>query len=110
MYVDDWITGQDTREAALFHVSRHAKNIMQRSREWRCENGSAMYRFNGSGGRLKVSTFVSWMHPSGKMSPHIQELWIKITWDEILPTKVEREKWLIWCKELPLLDNLRIQV
>ncbi|GFX47219.1 integrase catalytic domain-containing protein [Trichonephila clavipes] len=37
-----------------------------------------------------------------------QELWIKkITWDEILPPKL-KEKWLIWCKELPLLDNLRI--
>ncbi|GFV91865.1 integrase catalytic domain-containing protein [Trichonephila clavipes] len=39
---------------------------------------------------------------------HIQELWIKkITWDEILPPKL-KEKWLIGCKELPLLDNLRI--
>ncbi|GFY23028.1 integrase catalytic domain-containing protein [Trichonephila clavipes] len=28
MYVDDWITGQDTREEALF-MSRHAKNIMK---------------------------------------------------------------------------------
>ncbi|GFX39930.1 integrase catalytic domain-containing protein [Trichonephila clavipes] len=38
----------------------------------------------------------------------IQELWIKkITWDEILPPKL-KEKGLIWCKELPLLDHLRI--
>ncbi|GFT92291.1 uncharacterized protein TNCV_319511 [Trichonephila clavipes] len=28
MYVDDWITGQNTREEALF-MSRHAKNIMK---------------------------------------------------------------------------------
>ncbi|GFW86621.1 DUF1758 domain-containing protein [Trichonephila clavipes] len=32
MYVDDWITGQDTREEALF-MSRHAKNIMKESRD-----------------------------------------------------------------------------
>ncbi|GFX58447.1 retrovirus-related Pol polyprotein from transposon opus [Trichonephila clavipes] len=31
----------------------------------------------------------------------------KITWDEILPPKL-KEKWFIWCKELPLLDHLRI--
>ncbi|GFY32203.1 integrase catalytic domain-containing protein [Trichonephila clavipes] len=37
MYVDDWITGQDTREEALF-ISRHAKNIMKEAgmemRKW----------------------------------------------------------------------------
>ncbi|GFT13357.1 integrase catalytic domain-containing protein [Trichonephila clavipes] len=37
MYVDDWITGQDTREEALF-MSRHAKNIMKKAgmemRKW----------------------------------------------------------------------------
>ncbi|GFX00314.1 integrase catalytic domain-containing protein [Trichonephila clavipes] len=37
MYVDDWITGQDTREEALF-MSRHAKNIMKEAgmemRKW----------------------------------------------------------------------------
>ncbi|GFX02894.1 uncharacterized protein TNCV_4438761 [Trichonephila clavipes] len=37
MYVDDWITGQDTREEALF-MSRHAKNIMEEAgmkmRKW----------------------------------------------------------------------------
>ncbi|GFS91584.1 integrase catalytic domain-containing protein [Trichonephila clavipes] len=36
MYVDDWITGQDTREALL--MSRHAKNIMKEAgmemRKW----------------------------------------------------------------------------
>ncbi|GFU89145.1 integrase catalytic domain-containing protein [Trichonephila clavipes] len=44
MYVDDWITGQDTREEALF-MSRHAKNIMKKKQGWRCENGSAMIPF-----------------------------------------------------------------
>ncbi|GFT79839.1 integrase catalytic domain-containing protein [Trichonephila clavipes] len=38
---------------------------------------------------------------------HTRTLDKKITWDEILPPKL-KEKWLIWCKELPLLDNLRI--
>ncbi|GFW79082.1 integrase catalytic domain-containing protein [Trichonephila clavipes] len=37
MYVDDWITGQDTREEALF-MPRHAKNIMKEAgmemRKW----------------------------------------------------------------------------
>ncbi|GFU09772.1 DUF5641 domain-containing protein [Trichonephila clavipes] len=37
MYVDDWNTGQDTREEALF-MSRHAKNIMKEAgmemRKW----------------------------------------------------------------------------
>ncbi|GFW69334.1 integrase catalytic domain-containing protein [Trichonephila clavipes] len=37
MYVDDWITGQDTREEALL-MSRHAKNIMKEAgmemRKW----------------------------------------------------------------------------
>ncbi|GFU63061.1 hypothetical protein TNCV_4123031 [Trichonephila clavipes] len=37
MYVDDWITGQDTREEAPF-MSRHAKNIMKEAgmemRKW----------------------------------------------------------------------------
>ncbi|XP_055928663.1 uncharacterized protein LOC129959796 [Argiope bruennichi] len=38
----------------------------------------------------------------------IQELWeTKITWDEILPPKIV-EIWLEWCKELPLLDELKI--
>ncbi|GFT72127.1 integrase catalytic domain-containing protein [Trichonephila clavipes] len=34
-------------------------------------------------------------------------LYKKITWDEILPPKL-KGKWLIWCKELHLLDHLRI--
>ncbi|GFW49736.1 integrase catalytic domain-containing protein [Trichonephila clavipes] len=38
---------------------------------------------------------------------HTRTLDKKITLDEILPPKL-KEKWLIWCKELPLLDNLRI--
>ncbi|GFY27727.1 integrase catalytic domain-containing protein [Trichonephila clavipes] len=37
MYVDDWITGQDTREETLF-MSRHAKNFMKEAgmemRKW----------------------------------------------------------------------------
>ncbi|GFT18560.1 integrase catalytic domain-containing protein [Trichonephila clavipes] len=53
--------------------------------------------------------------PLGLLSPFtirikclIQELWIKkITWVKFYPPKL-KEKWLIWCKELSLLDNLRI--
>ncbi|XP_055928194.1 uncharacterized protein LOC129959400 [Argiope bruennichi] len=38
----------------------------------------------------------------------IQELCEKkITWDEILPPKIV-ERWLEWCKELPLLDELKV--
>ncbi|GFW70838.1 integrase catalytic domain-containing protein [Trichonephila clavipes] len=66
--------------------------------------------------RFMLQTIGKIFDPLGLLSPFtirikclIQELWIKkkVTWDEILPPKV-KEKWLIWCKELPLLDNLRI--
>ncbi|GFT05105.1 DUF5641 domain-containing protein [Trichonephila clavipes] len=98
MYVDDWITGQDTREEALF-MSRHAKNIMKEAgmemRKWISNDTVLMAQWAAEG----FDT-----HP---MDASIRTLEKKITWDEILPPKL-KEKWLIWCKELPLLDNLRI--
>ncbi|GFS72576.1 integrase catalytic domain-containing protein [Trichonephila clavipes] len=166
MYVDDWITGQDTREEALF-MSRHAKNIMKEAgmemrkwisndtvlkAQWAAEGfdthpmdasirlgtnktkvlGMAwqtlddcltldtkglleFVSINENTKRFMLQTIGKIFDPLGLLSPFtirinclIQELWIKkITWDEILPPKL-KEKWLIWCKELPLLDNLRI--
>ncbi|GFT54367.1 integrase catalytic domain-containing protein [Trichonephila clavipes] len=98
MYVDDWITGQDTREEALF-MSRHAKNIMKEAgmemRKWISNDTVLMAQWEAEG----FDT-----HP---MDASIRTLDKKVTWDEILPPKL-KEKWLIWCKELPLLDNLRI--
>ncbi|GFT57730.1 integrase catalytic domain-containing protein [Trichonephila clavipes] len=99
MYVDDWITGQDTREEALF-MSRHAKNIMKEAgmemRKWISNDTVFMAQWAAEG----FDTHPIWMHPSGTLDK-------KITWDEILPPKL-KEKWLIWYKELPLLDYLRI--
>ncbi|GFT20311.1 integrase catalytic domain-containing protein [Trichonephila clavipes] len=166
MYVDDWITGQDTREEALF-MSRHAKNIMKEAgmemRKWISNDTVLMAQWAAEGfdthpmdasirlgtnktkvlgmarqtlddcltldtkgllefvsinentKRFMLQTIGKIFDPLGLLSPFtirikclIQELWIKkVTWDEILPLKV-KEKWLIWCKELPLLDNLRI--
>ncbi|GFU77254.1 uncharacterized protein TNCV_4126311 [Trichonephila clavipes] len=146
MYVDDWITGQDTREEALF-MSRHAKNIMKEAgmemRKWISNDTVLMAQWAAEGfdthpmdtsirlGTNKTKVLgMAWQtlddcltldtkgkifDPLGLLSPFtirikclIQELWIKkITWDEILPPKL-KEKWFIWCKELPLLDNLRI--
>ncbi|GFU43245.1 uncharacterized protein TNCV_1566941 [Trichonephila clavipes] len=166
MYVDDWITGQDTREEALF-MSRHAKNIMKEvgmeMRKWISNDTVLMAQWAAEGfdthpmnasirlginktkvlgmawqtlddclmldtkgllefvsinentKRFMLQTIGKIFDPLGLLSPFtirikclIQELWIKkITWDEILPQKL-KEKWLIWCKELPLLDNLRI--
>ncbi|GFV21438.1 integrase catalytic domain-containing protein [Trichonephila clavipes] len=166
MYVDDWITGQDTREEALF-MSRHAKNIMKEAgmemRKWISNDTVLMAQWAAEGFdthpmdasirlgtnktkvlgmawqtlddcltldtkgllefvsinenniRFMLQTIGKIFDPLGLLSPFtirikclIQELWIKkITWDEILPPKL-KEKWLIWCKELPLLDNLRI--
>ncbi|GFX64585.1 integrase catalytic domain-containing protein [Trichonephila clavipes] len=166
MYMDDWITGQDTREKALF-MSRHAKNIMKETgmemRKWISNDTVLMAQWAADGfdthpmdapirlgtnktkllgmawqtlddcltlgtkgllefvsinkntKRFMLQTIGKIFDPLGLLSPFtirikclIQELWIKkITWDEILPPKLN-EKWLIWCKELPLLDNLRI--
>ncbi|GFS85268.1 integrase catalytic domain-containing protein [Trichonephila clavipes] len=166
MYVDDWITGRDTREEALF-MSRHAKNIMKEAgmemRKWISNDTVLMAQWAAEGfdthpmdasirlgtnktkvlgmawqtlddcltldtkgllefvsinentKRFMLQTIGKIFDPLGLLSPFtirikclIQELWIKkITWDEILPPKL-KEKWLIWCKELPLLDNLRI--
>ncbi|GFY29352.1 integrase catalytic domain-containing protein [Trichonephila clavipes] len=165
MYVDDWITGQDTREEALF-MSRHAKNIMKAGmemRKWISNDTTLMAQWAAEGfdthpmdasirlgtnktkvlgmawqtlddclmldtkgllefvsinentKRFMLQTIGKIFDPLGLLSPFtirikclIQELWIKkITWDEILPPKLQ-EKWLLWCKELPLLDHLRI--
>ncbi|GFT02924.1 integrase catalytic domain-containing protein [Trichonephila clavipes] len=166
MNVDDWITGQDTREEALF-MSRHAKNIMKEAgmemRKWISNDTVLMAQWaaegfdthpmdasirlgtnktkvlgmawqtlddcltldtkgllefvsiNENNKRFMLQTIGKIFDPLGLLSPFtirikclIQELWIKkITWDDILPPKL-KEKWLIRCKELPLLDNLRI--
>ncbi|GFV27960.1 uncharacterized protein TNCV_132771 [Trichonephila clavipes] len=124
MYVDDWITGQDTREEALF-MSRHAKNIMKEAgmemRKWISNDTVLMAQWAAEGfdthpmdasirlGTNKTKVLgMAWQTLDDCLTLDTKELWIKkITWDEILPPKV-KEKWLIWCKELPLLDNLRI--
>ncbi|GFV20157.1 uncharacterized protein TNCV_4194551 [Trichonephila clavipes] len=86
---------EDTREEALF-ISRHAKNIMKEAgmemRKWISNDTVLMAQWAAEG--------FLWMHPSGTLDK-------KITWNEILSPKL-KEKWLIWCKELPLLDHLRI--
>ncbi|GFT95511.1 uncharacterized protein TNCV_1558711 [Trichonephila clavipes] len=52
MYVDDWITGQDTREEALF-MSRHAKNIMKEAgmeiRKWISNDTALMAQWVAEG-------------------------------------------------------------
>ncbi|GFV16805.1 integrase catalytic domain-containing protein [Trichonephila clavipes] len=167
MYVGDWITGQDTREEALF-MSRHAKNIMKEAgmemRKWISNDTVLMAQWVADGfdthpmdASIRLGTnktkvlgmalqtlddcltlkteglleFVSInentkrfmlqiigkiFDPLGLLSPftirikcltHTGTLDKKITWDENLPQKL-KEKWLIWCKELPLLDHLRI--
>ncbi|GFV86431.1 uncharacterized protein TNCV_3371611 [Trichonephila clavipes] len=64
MYVDDWITGQDTREEALF-MSRHAKNIMKEAgmemRKWISNDTALMAQWAAEG----FDTHPIWMHPSG---------------------------------------------
>ncbi|GFS90485.1 integrase catalytic domain-containing protein [Trichonephila clavipes] len=124
MYVDDWITGQDTREEALF-MSRHAKNIMKEAgmemRKWISNDTVLMAQWAAEGfdthpmdasirlGTNKTKVLgMAWQTLDDCLTLDTKELWIKkVTWDEILPPKV-KERWLIWCKELPLLDNLRI--
>ncbi|GFT63869.1 integrase catalytic domain-containing protein [Trichonephila clavipes] len=124
MYVDDWITGQDTREEALF-MSRHAKNIMKEAgmemRKWISNDSVLMAQWAAEGfdthpmdasirlGTNKTKVLgMAWQTLDDCLTLDTKELWIKkITWDEILPPKL-KEEWLIWCKELPLLDNLRI--
>ncbi|KAF8777064.1 hypothetical protein HNY73_013989 [Argiope bruennichi] len=166
MYVDDWITGQDTREEALL-ISRHAKNIMKEAgmemRKWISNDSTLMNQWVAEGfdtypidtsvclGSNKTKVLgMAWQtqddcftldttsllefitaskitkrsllqaigkifDPLGLLTPFtirvkclIQELWEKkITWDEILPPKIV-ERWLEWCRELPLLDELKI--
>ncbi|GFX79308.1 integrase catalytic domain-containing protein [Trichonephila clavipes] len=52
MYADDWITGQDTREEALF-MSRHAKNIMKEAgmemRKWISNDTALMAQWAAEG-------------------------------------------------------------
>ncbi|GFT18561.1 integrase catalytic domain-containing protein [Trichonephila clavipes] len=52
MYVDDWITGQDTPEEALF-MSRHAKNIMKEAgmemRKWISNDTALMVQWVAKG-------------------------------------------------------------
>ncbi|GFS71370.1 transposable element Tc1 transposase [Trichonephila clavipes] len=52
MHVDDWITGQDTREEALF-MSRHAKNIMKEAgmelRKWISNDTALMAQWAAEG-------------------------------------------------------------
>ncbi|GFW03663.1 integrase catalytic domain-containing protein [Trichonephila clavipes] len=52
MYVYDWITGQDTREEALF-MSRHAKNIMKEAgmemRKWISNDTALMAQWTAEG-------------------------------------------------------------
>ncbi|GFU17255.1 integrase catalytic domain-containing protein [Trichonephila clavipes] len=52
MYVDDWITGQDTREEALF-MSRHAKNILKEAgmerRKWISNDTALMAQWAAEG-------------------------------------------------------------
>ncbi|GFX47624.1 integrase catalytic domain-containing protein [Trichonephila clavipes] len=79
---------QDTREESLF-MSRQAKNIMKEAgmemRKWISNDTALMAQWVAEGTLDK-----------------------KITWEEILPPKL-KETWLIWFKELSLLDHLRIQ-
>ncbi|GFX66501.1 uncharacterized protein TNCV_1291821 [Trichonephila clavipes] len=87
MYVDDWITGQDTREEALI-MSRHAKNIMKEAgmemRKWISNDTVLMAHWAAEG-----------------FDTHSMDASISLGTNK-------SEKWLIWCKELPLLDHLRI--
>ncbi|GFU52824.1 integrase catalytic domain-containing protein [Trichonephila clavipes] len=124
MYVDDWITGQDTREEALF-MSRHAKNILKEAgmemRKWISNDTVLMAQWAAEGfdthpmdasirlGTNKTKVLgMAWQTLDDCLTLDTKgTLDKKITWDEILPPKL-KEKWLIWCKELPLLDNLRI--
>ncbi|GFW76734.1 integrase catalytic domain-containing protein [Trichonephila clavipes] len=124
MYVDDWITGQDTREEALF-MSRHAKNIMKEAgmemRKWISNDTVLMAQWAAEGfdthpmdasirlGTNKTKVLgMAWQTLDDCLTLDTKGILDKkITWDEILPPKL-KEKWLIWCKELPLLDHLRI--
>ncbi|GFV95335.1 DUF5641 domain-containing protein [Trichonephila clavipes] len=126
MYVDDCIiyTGQDTREEALF-MSRHAKNIMKEAgmeiRKWISNDTALMAQWAAEGfdthpmdasirlGTNKTKVLgMAWQTLDDCLTLDTKgTLDKKITWDEILPPQL-KEKWLIWCKELPLLDHLRI--
>ncbi|GFW16552.1 integrase catalytic domain-containing protein [Trichonephila clavipes] len=109
MYVDDWITGQDTREEALF-MSRHAKNIMKEAgmemRKWISNDTVLMAQWAAEGFDTHP------MDASIRLGTNKTKV-LGMSWQTLddcltLDTKELKEKWLIWCKELPLLDNLRI--
>ncbi|GFT39549.1 integrase catalytic domain-containing protein [Trichonephila clavipes] len=80
MYVDDWITGQDTREEALF-MSRHAKNIMKEAgmemRKWISNDTALMAQWAAEG----FDTHPIWMHPSDYL--RIPRLVLDSTNDEV---------------------------
>ncbi|GFU95142.1 DUF5641 domain-containing protein [Trichonephila clavipes] len=124
MYVDDWITGQDTREEALF-MSLHAKNIMKEAgmemRKWISNDTALMAQWVAEGfdthpmdASIRLGTFktkvlgIAWQTLDDCLTLDTKgTLDKKITWDKILLPKL-RKKCLIWCKELPLLNHLRV--
>ncbi|GFX43566.1 integrase catalytic domain-containing protein [Trichonephila clavipes] len=124
MHVDDWITGQDTREEALF-MSCHAKNIMKAAgmemRKWISNDTVLMAQLAAESfdtlpmdasirlGTNKTKVLdMAWQTLDDCLTLDTKgTLDKKIILDEILPPKI-KENWLIWCKELPLLDHLRI--
>ncbi|GFX00529.1 hypothetical protein TNCV_2235361 [Trichonephila clavipes] len=71
MYVDDWITGQDTREEALF-MSHHAKNFMKEAgmemRKW-ISNDTTLMAHGRQKEIPKLTDPDSWFHCSGQDNP-----------------------------------------
>ncbi|GFY23797.1 uncharacterized protein TNCV_3535911 [Trichonephila clavipes] len=117
MYVDDWITEQNTREEALF-MSRHAKNIMKEAgmemRKWINNDTTLMAQWAAEGfdtypmdasissGTNKTKVLgMAWQTLDDCLTLDTKGLL-----DSFRQTKIQ--KWLIWCKELPLLDRLKI--
>ncbi|GFV77302.1 integrase catalytic domain-containing protein [Trichonephila clavipes] len=81
MYVDDWITGQDTREREALFMSRHAKNIMKEAgmemRKWISNDTVLMAQWAAEG----FDTHILWMHPSDNL--RIPRLVLDSTNDEV---------------------------
>ncbi|GFS81500.1 hypothetical protein TNCV_3112281 [Trichonephila clavipes] len=80
MYVDDWITGQDPREEALF-MFRHVKNIMKESgmemRKW-IGNDTALRAQWGAEGfdTYPMDTFISLGTNKTKVLGWLGKLWM----------------------------------